>query len=113
MYTRMLKCKLTEEEWNERANLLAEEHQRGQRLDAEHKLVAKLHNQRMGVVKDNVERLSSALRLREEERMVQCEDRRDEDKLLIDTVRLDTGEVIGTRPMTAEERQVALPGVGN
>lgn len=46
---------------------------------------------------------------REEDRDVSCDVFADYERLVIDTVRQDTGEVVNTRKMTEEERQRALP----
>jgi hypothetical protein len=111
MNTRMLKCKLSVEEWQERAELLSEEHERLTRLENEHKAVEYLFRQRSKLAKGNIERLAEALRTHEEVRAVECEQRRNEGALAIEMVRTDTGEVLERRPMTTEERQETLPGV--
>lgn len=45
-----------------------------------------------------------------ERRSVLCEERRNEQLHQIDTVRLDTGKVVDSRAMSAEERQLVIPG---
>jgi hypothetical protein len=43
-----------------------------------------------------------------EHREVECVQRQDREKLIIEIIRCDTGEVIQTRPMTANERQLIM-----
>jgi hypothetical protein len=45
----------------------------------------------------------------QEYREVQCREELDHTHLVVHTIRLDTGEVIETRAMTLDERQVTLP----
>lgn len=58
---------------------------------------------------ERIKALARAIRDRTEERHVEVVETRDEQRLIISTVRTDTGEVISTRAMTAAERQVNLP----
>ena len=108
---RMLFCRLTEEEWRERAQLLSEEHVRVAGLEHMHKLEESLYRQRYKAARANIEQLADALRNREEQRAVDCEERRNDGELVMELVRLDTNEVVERRPMTADERQAQLPGV--
>lgn len=49
--------------------------------------------------------LALEIRTGEEYRQVECTERRDFRNNLVDVVRMDTGEVVRSRPMTAGERQ--------
>ena len=105
VFTRHLICKLTESEWTARAGEcaksvgdLAEEEKR--QADQKAQMKATLTD-----IERRVSELSTAVIRREEYRDVECieEIALDENRVL--TVRTDTGEVLGRRPLTDEERQ--------
>ena len=52
--------------------------------------------------------LARVVHTRQENRPVECRDSYDRIALTVETTRLDTGEVVYSRPMTAEERKHAL-----
>lgn len=111
MPTRSLPCVLTDPEILHKALASAELGVEIERLDSERAETAKQFKQ---AIKDCGSRrrvLDRSIRDRTEMRPVEVQDVRDERRLAIDTIRLDTGEVIGSRAMRADERQVALPGV--
>lgn len=55
-----------------------------------------------------IDRLAGIVRSKSEPRPVDCTMRRDMQRFIIDTIRLDTGEVIETRTMTEQERQLKV-----
>lgn len=55
-----------------------------------------------------IDRLAAILRDRAEPRPVQCRLQRDLARFVVETVRLDTGELVESRPMAEEERQTDL-----
>lgn len=55
-----------------------------------------------------IDRLAGIVRSKSEPRPVDCTARRDMQRYVIDTIRLDTGEVIETRTMTEQERQLKV-----
>ncbi len=105
---RQLPVKLTDAERMARALRAAE-------LQAEYNLVElrkKETARELGLelkrLRERIEEAQQAVRTGEEPQSVQIEHRRNEERRTIETVRLDTGEIIDTRPMTAEERQGKL-----
>jgi len=101
--TKTLKCKLTDVEWVDRANELANRLSDFKRMEERHK------NTRadMKAEKENASKfigdLVDALKTSEEEREVKCEVMPDLKKDEIVTVRLDTKDEIERRPMTQAE----------
>lgn len=55
--------------------------------------------------------LGREVRYREESRPVECSERKRFGDLMVDVVRLDTGEVIRSRPMEQHERQATLDDI--
>lgn len=108
---RDLKVKLTEEEWANASDLLAQEDAAARATDIERKQVMLSFKQRLEAHNTQSGILAEKVRTHEETRAVECEWRPDERRLVMELFRLDTGVLIDTRPMTAAERQVTLPGV--
>lgn len=103
--TRELRCMLTAEERQRRAERIAELLDQGEAVEAE------LAAARAGF-KARIERCDLEKRLQLDEfrtgfatRPVECELRLDWDAGLASWVRTDTGEVLSERPLSAEERQ--------
>ncbi len=57
---------------------------------------------------DQVQRLAKIVREKKEYREVEVTDCRNEDRLTMDTIRLDTGEVVSYRELRGHERNLAL-----
>lgn len=109
-FTREVVFKLTEEEVYERGQMLAA---REQDLE-KNKLDAKESQSRFGKekkkIEDGIRNLAAAVRTKQEKRPVSCEDRANPRLFRIETVRLDTGEVLDVRPMNDEELADAQQG---
>ena len=108
--TRLLVCDLTEDEISERAKQLAvskgemEQHQL-------HAKEIKADLKKKGEqLRAQISQLARACREGKEEREIVCELLYDEDELTVDVVRVDTGQVVSSRPMTDDERQTLIPG---
>ena len=107
--TRNLPCELSEGELKERGfqlakvvqDIAAETTRQGDQEAQMKATLAALGGQKA--------RLASAVARREEFRDVMVDIYFDLDDKTVETVRQDTGEVIFTRPMTDEERQMDLP----
>jgi hypothetical protein len=61
---------------------------------------------------ETLERLASEVELETESRDVDCMDALDLARQVVETIRLDTHEVIATRPAEAKDVQVEIPDVG-
>lgn len=80
-------------------------------LREEAKEMADSYKNRLGALEERVRELGGAIRKRYTMRTVDVEERRNDGAGSIETVRLDTKQVIDTRAQTLEERQARLPGV--
>lgn len=59
-------------------------------------------------IDDQIHELSRNVSSKTELRAVECDIRRNEEARLIETIRLDSGEQVDSRPMTPAERQTKL-----
>jgi hypothetical protein len=59
-------------------------------------------------LRSEIQLLSRKISSRSEDRGVDCVERPDFARDVVDIVRLDTGEAVGSRPMTAADRQLSL-----
>lgn len=114
--TRSLPCALSELEVAERAHKLAKAALDLVALDVRKKVAAAAFKEEHELLNSNAKQLAREVHTRQEMRDVEVEYRHDDIRLHVDTIRCDTGEVISSRPMTADEardaRQTKLPGIG-
>lgn len=110
--TRVLDVKLTRDEVEQRAKELAASVKEHDRIDAERKADAALAKVKIDTISAQIRRLSNAVESRTEPQEVPCEWVADNHRLRMKLVRLDTMEVISTRDMTKEERQLEFPATG-
>lgn len=114
--TQSLPCPLTESEIAARSDELAK--QVGQLVEIERakKLANSEFKEKQTVASTAAKALAKQVRDRAEMRDVEIEYRPDDIRFCVDTIRLDTGEVVYSRPMTSDEahdaRQAKLPGIG-
>jgi hypothetical protein len=105
MVKERLRVQLTAEEFEAKA----QEHSRLRFAIQEVEELKKSHMQQFGaqLKKLSVEagRLAYDVSQKTEERELECAQRPDYAKRLVAIIRPDTGEIVRTRPMTAEERQ--------
>jgi len=114
--TRRLSCELQEHEVANRAMRMARLVEEIKKRRAQLKATIDEAKEEIRVLSSDVERLAKEVRERAEERDVSVSYRHDDRRFCVDTYRLDTQEVVDTRPMTDAERgdamQPALPGTG-
>jgi hypothetical protein len=112
---RDLKVKLTDAEWRSYVDAWAREQSKAHETQAE-------KAQAMADFKGRIERhentmndLGEKVRSHEETRAVECVNKPDEQRFVMELYRTDTGELVETRAMSAAERhevvQATLPGV--
>jgi len=80
-------------------------------LDDEKKRFTDDWKDRATKIDQEVQRLNRIVGDRKEGRSVECIEKRNEVDCTMETVRLDTGEVIRARPMTPNERQLKLVSI--
>ncbi len=105
---RDLKVKLTVAEWSACAAQLAQEQERLEELDLEKKAAVAALKSRLETVKGVISGLGEKVRSHEEVRAVECWEKQDERRFVVELYRDDTGELVETRPMTAAERHEAI-----
>jgi hypothetical protein len=108
METRHLPCALTRSEVEERADKLARLVKDRDAIDAERKQVARDYKTRMDDLSKEIGQLSEQVRSKREWRDVECTKERNEERGTVDFVRVDTGEVVESRALHPDERQVKL-----
>jgi hypothetical protein len=112
---RDLKCKLTNDEWAAIAAQLANDGEKREQLEAQKKSEASAIKAKIDDVEKSISSLGVKVRTHEEIRAVECFEKADDKRFVVELYRDDTGELIETRPMTSAERHAvinpALPGV--
>jgi hypothetical protein len=103
--TRLLPVKLSPEELRERANELADKVRKWEALERLRKETAKAQKVQIDGIKENVLELSSIVSQKSELRPVEVIESFDVPERLAREVRTDTGETVGSRPMTLAEVQ--------
>jgi hypothetical protein len=106
--TRSLPCTLTDAEVLERSAELAEVVTDYAEIEGEKSAHAKHFKERLDGLRSRERALAREISSRSVERDVECVIRQDPIRGCVETMRLDTGELIEDRPMTAEERQLAM-----
>ncbi len=108
--TKSVPVKLNAEEYRQRA-------QRYQGIDREiaaiDKAKAKATSEfaaKKKALEAEKETLARVVELGEEERPVECREERNAERGIIEFVRVDNGEIAGSRPMSAHEKQLTIPG---
>jgi len=102
---RKLPVKLTEKERMARAMTAAEKQSKYSLVEEQKKASSSELGRKLKDLRREIEDLQDAVRTGSEQQNVQIVHRRNESRCTIETVRLDTAEVIESRPMTIEERQ--------
>jgi hypothetical protein len=112
---RDLKVKLQPAEWNAIASALGAEQAKLFECEAEKAEAMTGYKKRLEAHGNKMAELGEKVRSREETRAVECFERQDEQRFVVELYRQDTGELVETRPMTSAERhdvlQSSLPGV--
>ncbi len=105
MQTKQLPVSLTREELALKSDQLAAKIHEGKDLENDLSRVKADYKSRLEDNKSEIDKLACAVRDKEEMRQVQVIERRDEFHRSIETVRVDTSEVVEIRPMTVQEMQ--------
>lgn len=109
---RDLKVRLTPSEWESCASALAQVQQDRSVLEEEKKQAMTGFKARDKVLEEKLRSLGERVRSHQETRAVECWERFDVNRLVVDIYRSDLGEYVESRPMTASERHDALqPGL--
>lgn len=106
---RTLPVALTATELLDRGDQLARAHQAVRIEQAEQKAKKEDLKQRLEDLEGEVGKLARIVRDKSEPRDVECARVFDFDKSTVEIVRTDTGEVVSSRTMTDQERQIGLP----
>lgn len=106
--TKVLPVKLTEQEVAEKAKQLALLDQQKKALEEKKKAQASLIKGQVEIVEEEMAELFHAVSKEEERREVECNRMFDYDTGTASLYRSDTGELLESREMTAEERQGEL-----
>jgi hypothetical protein len=104
MMTRKLPCALTVEEWNAAASQLAQTQLECVTVEARKKAAMadfKIEGEKLEAT---AAELGEKVRTRKETRDVEVFERKVGERLVVEIYRSDLGELVETRPMTAEER---------
>jgi hypothetical protein len=109
LFDRYLKCVLTDDEKASKREQVMVLMDRWEQIDAERARAVEGYKSKLGVVKEEMNSIRHMVKMGVENRTVQCEEFRDYALGLVWVKRLDTGEIIEERAMTAEERQPKLP----
>ncbi len=103
-----LPVKLTEDELLAKASELASARANWEALKEESKESAAGYRERIADLDDDISKLSTEVRTKEELRDVEIDERPDFARNVIETFRVDTFKLVSTRVMTADERQVRM-----
>jgi hypothetical protein len=107
-FTKKLPVPLTDDEVRHRGEELASKLAALDEIDAALKVAKQEAKAKKEPIAKRVTELKQQIRGRKEARLVECELVRDFDARCAETMRLDTGEVVDTRPLTPEEMQTQL-----
>lgn len=107
-FERQLPVRLTTAELEERGWSLAEERKKQRSLESAKKAAADDFKERLEANGEEIDRLAGIVHSKCEYRPVQCHEKRDYKRGVIEIVRRDTGEIVETRVMTDAERQREL-----
>lgn len=110
MRTELLPVKLTEDELLYRGDELAKLTSDIESLEDEAKGVAAGYKEQIKTKKADASRLALVIQIKSENRDVEVSERPDYTRKRIDMVRLDTGAVYNSRPMSITDQQEAMFG---
>lgn len=107
-FDRKLPCVLTEQELAIKRDEIARKVHEYKLAEAEKRAVTATLASRVKALRADIERLGEEISERTEERLVPCQEESVYEASRVDLIRTDTGEVVGSRPMTGEERQESI-----
>lgn len=103
--------RLTQDEVAERTSELLRALADREELEVQRSAIAKEYKERIGAISERIGELAEIIRATQEPRDIAVEERPLYAQGIVELYRLDTGERVDSRPVTAEERQVPLPRV--
>lgn len=107
-YTKDLPCVMTDDEKRLKGSAIAAAVSEKAELEAEKKEFGEDIKKRMGAVEKRISALAHELSTGKEVRAVECAEYEKYATRMVDLVRLDTGEVIFSRPMRPDELQTSM-----
>lgn len=111
MFERTLPVRLTQEELIERGWLLGEQRREQRSIEAEKKSANDDFKIRLETCGEESDRLARIVRDKAEPRPVQCYEKRDYKRGVVEVWRTDTGELVDSRVMSEHERQKAITDI--
>jgi len=106
---RELPVPLTEEELAAYRDVLAEAAIAEQELLDTKAEISKDYNEQIKAERVVIADKASCIKSRSQQRWVECEEHHDFKTFVVSIVRMDSGEIISTRPMSEGERQTPIP----
>jgi hypothetical protein len=103
-----LPVKLTEQELIIKGNELSVGVQELAEVELRKKTAMSGFKDEIDSTSERIERLAKIVREGKEYREVEVTDRRNEDRMTMDTIRLDNGEIVSYRELKGHERNLAL-----
>ena len=103
-----LPVRLTDGEVLDVSRKSAELHRQRGYIEDEKKESASLYEGKIEALDKEISEMQNVIRSQQEWRTVQCEKKMHFDIGQVTITRLDTGDIVETRPMTREERQMSL-----
>lgn len=103
-----LPCKLDAQEKLLKSEQLAQKLGEIKQLEDDKKASAKRFGSEIEEKRGDASKLAQEIRTGSELRPIECTERARYADLMVDLIRLDTGEVVSSRPMHPQERQAAL-----
>lgn len=110
-FLRSLPVRLTREELQERGAQLAATALEVARLKEAAKAKQRELKNAIDTKKEDAAKLARIVHSRSEDRLVSCVEVDDRARMMVETHRLDTGDVVDSRPMSDRERAEALQGL--
>lgn len=104
-FKRALRVTLTPEEIQSKAGELADLMVEYSETESKRKADAASYSARLKSLDTQAQDIAQVIKAGEEERQVECEERRNFETSQIQIIRLDTGALVSERTMTAEEKQ--------
>lgn len=109
MNTKHLPVRLTTDELLMRSDELAKKIRERDDVEREMKSAQGAAKRKIDALELDITRLAEVVRERQEDRLVEVTEVKNWLRLTMDTVRIDTGGIVGSRSMSAYERNEALP----
>jgi hypothetical protein len=108
METRSLPCELTNEEKRLRGEALAQKRQEWEEVERARKAATQKAKAEQERIDAEADLLAEAIRTGREYRDIEVVERKNIDIRMMETIRMDTGEVIDSRPLRSDEMQTTL-----